>query len=220
MQGFLPRIAGLRVWTPAGSEFVKLLQEALGAKVRVEPRPAPVMPEEQCDVFPPDVAQAKHEHLARRRRNRLVMALAFIYLLGFAGWAGTLMWKEKKIDAGFAGIDRLKPQIEEVRTLQMRWHAMEPATDPDQYPAEIFNHIVSLLPPEGICLKEFRFELDKVVVSCEASTVAHAMKFQADLEGAEGLKRFNWPTQQPRILDDNRATFYAEGTLKPGGGGS
>ncbi|WP_172683451.1 hypothetical protein [Verrucomicrobium spinosum] len=89
--------------------------------------------------------------------------------------------------------------------------------DPDTYVPEIFHRVVSLLPPEGIRLKEFGLDREKLTVAGEASTVAHAKQFQADVTGSPGLRQFAWNFPQPTILDDNRASFRAEGLTGKGG---
>lgn len=211
--GFIAKPVGVRVWTDAGREFVQTLKEALGVRVRVEPRPSPRLPETSCDLLPPEIARAARDRRARARRARLTVSLALLYILGFGAWAGWLFWREKQLTEEEARLARLRPKVEEVRQLQSRWETLDSATNVDAYPVEIFQRVVSLLPEEGISFKEFHYELDKVIVSGEASSVAHAKKFQADLTGNEGLRHYTWNFPQPTILDDNRASFRAEGAL-------
>ena len=95
---------------------------------------------------------------------------------------------------------------------------MEPAIDPDLYPVELFHQVVSLLPAEGIRLKEFQIDADRLIVSGEATSVNHALMFRDNLKACEPLQRYTWSFPVPRIRDeDSRAEFRAEGILNGGG---
>ena len=104
-----------------------------------------------------------------------------------------------------------------VRREQARWQVFDAATNPDQYPVELFQRIASLLPPEGIRLKQFDIEPNKIMITGEASTVGHAKKFQSDVTGSPQLKQYTWNFPQPTILEDSRANFRAEGIISTGG---
>ena len=217
VQGFLTRPSGVRVWTTPEPDFVDAVKDALGVRARVEVRPPPVLPENSCGIFPPEMARAARGRAQRRRRAQIIAALATIYVLGFAAWAGWLFWRGQNLSGQSAELERHRPEIEAVRTMQTRWQVLGPATNVDSYPTELFHRVVSLLPDEGIQLKEFFLESDKLVVSGKASTIGHAKKFQADLTGDTGLHQYTWNFPQPTILEDNQASFRAEGTLTIGG---
>ncbi|MEI6536380.1 MAG: hypothetical protein WCN98_13620 [Verrucomicrobiaceae bacterium] len=212
-QGMMTKLAGMRMWTEVGTDFTNVLIGAVSAPVRPEPKPAPVLPEDACSIFPPVVERTRRSRAQARKRASLVFALAAAYIVFFAAWAGWLFWREQKLGAQLADMSRRHPALEEVSALQSRWKSLESATNVDGYPAEVFQRIVSLLPAEGIRLKEFNLDLNKLVVSGEASTVGHALKFKSDLTSNEGLRKYTWTFPQPNILEDNRANFRAEGTL-------
>lgn len=217
VQGFLARPTGVRVWTTPEADFPEALKEALGVRVRVEAKPAPALPQIPSGIYPPEMARAARNRDQRRRRAQLIFALAAVYVLGFAAWAGLLFWRSQKLSEQTAELDRRRPEIEAVRQMQTRWQVLEPATNVDSYPTELFHRVVSLLPDEGIQLKEFFMETDKIVVSGKASTVGHAKKFQADLINDAGLHQYTWIFPQPTNLEDGQASFRAEGTLNSGG---
>lgn len=217
VQGFLARPTGVRVWTAAEPGFADAIKDALGVRARLEARPALVLPENPCDIFPPEMARIARVRAQRRQRARLIAALAALYVLCFSAWAGWLFWRTQKLDAESAELARQRPEIEAVRQMQTRWRVLEPATNADAYPMELFHRVASLLPEEGIQLREFFLESDKLVVSGKASTISHAKKFQADLTNDTGLHQYTWNFPQPTILEDNQASFRAEGTLNTGG---
>ena len=103
-----------------------------------------------------------------------------------------------------------------MRAAQAHWLEMEAAINPDLYPMELFHQIVSLLPDEGIRLKEFQIEDGRLIVSGEATMVNHALGFKDRLAACEPLQRYAWTFPVPTIREDNRAEFRAEGTLNGG----
>lgn len=217
VQGFLTRPSGIRVWTTTEPDFADAMKDALGVRVRVETKPEPVLPMYPSGIFPPEMARAARDRTQRRRKTRLVLALAGIYVLGFASWAGWLFWRGEKLASQTAELERRRPQVEAVRQMQTRWQVLEPAFNADTFPTEVFHRLVSLLPNEGIQLSEFFMESDKLVIKGKASTTGHAKKFQADLTNDPGLHQYTWIFPEPTILEDNQASFRAEGTLSTGG---
>jgi hypothetical protein len=148
------------------------------------------------------------------RQMTLLAAAVLIYLCFFGTWWLSIEWREVGLEKALAQISTQQPEIEIVREAQANWAEMEPAIDPDLYPAEIFHQVVLLLPPEGIRLKEFQIDGGKLVVAGEATTVNHALGFKDKLAACAPLQRYTWNFPVPRIRDeDNRAEFRAVGTL-------
>jgi hypothetical protein len=218
VRGFLPKLKGCRVWTEADDGFTGTLKEALGVRVRQQPKPVPQLPRDPSGLLPPSVARQRMEQLQRARMVRIVGLVAAAYLAFFTAWAGWLWLRDHRVEKQISILATQDPEVQAVRESQLRWMALEPATDPNHYPVETFHQIVSLLPPEGIQLQKFTLTPDKLTVSGVASSANHALKFGADLENNESLKRYEWSRQPPNILDDNRASFIAEGILNGGGG--
>jgi hypothetical protein len=210
-------LKGVRVWTEASADFTKSLKTLLGVNVTLEAKPAPVLPSQPCELMPPGIALSWRTAGKQRQQMQLFFALAACYMLFFIAWSGWLEVRELRLQSVVAEQTKHAPEIAQIHEAQAQWQALESAVNPDNYPAEIFHRIVSLLPNEGIRLKELTIELQKLVVSGEASTVGHAMKFKADLTNNEGLKNYGWNFPMPTILEDNRASFRAEGSVNTGG---
>ncbi|MCE9518562.1 MAG: hypothetical protein K8R87_03195 [Verrucomicrobia bacterium] len=217
VQGFLTRPSGIRVWTKPEPGFADAVKDALGVRAWIEARPLPVLPEKPGGIFPPEMARAAQGRAKRRRTAQIITALVALYILSFAAWSGWLYWRGQNVTKQTAELEKRRPEIESVRQMQTRWQVLEPATNADSYPTELFHRVASLLPDEGIQLKEFFLESNKLVVSGKASTITHAKKFQADLTNDAGLHQYTWNFPQPTILEDNQASFRAEGTLGTGG---
>lgn len=216
VRGFLPKMKAFRVFTAADETFMGTLKEALGVRVRQQPKPVPQMPAEPSGLLPPQVARHRIDQLQRARMMRLIGLVLTAYFTFFAAWAGWLWLRDHRVERQIAALAIQEPALQSVRDAQLRWMALEQATDPNQTPVEIFHQIVSLLPPEGIQLQKFTLTADKLTVSGVASSTNHALKFTADLQENESLKRYTWSLPPANILEDNRASFVADGTLNGG----
>ncbi len=216
--GFLTSPQNIQIWTACGTDFAPQLACLFeDAEVVKAPRPAPRPPAVASRLLPAQVAQARQ---ARRRRHRQIgifTAAAMLYVLFFGAWWLRLQWRESRCSREEAVLASSQPEVERVRQAQERWLDLEAALDPDLYPVELFHQVVTLLPPEGIRLTEFQIEDDRLVLSGEATTVNHALGFKDRLAACEPLQRYVWNFPVPRILEDSRADFRAEGTLNEGG---
>ncbi|MDP1589235.1 MAG: hypothetical protein Q8M07_15910 [Prosthecobacter sp.] len=212
--GFIQPPEAVHVWTPCGTDFAPQLACLFeNASVIKAPRPDPRPPAEASGLLPASVAVMQQ---ARQRRLRQIMMLASataLYVFFFSAWWLRLQWRESQLNRAETSLAASQPEIDRVRDAQARWLEMETAIDPDLYPVELFHQIVSLLPEEGIRLKEFQIEDDRLILSGEATTVNHALGFKDRLAACEPLQRYAWNFPVPAIREDNRADFRAEGTL-------
>ncbi|WP_461784239.1 hypothetical protein [Prosthecobacter sp.] len=213
--GFMPQLEAVHVWTQCGADFVPQMACLFEhASIIQEPRPDPQPPAHSSNLLPVQVAVKKLAHQRKMRQMTLLAAAALIYLCFFGTWWLSIEWREVGLEKALAQISTQQPEIEIVREAQANWAEMEPAIDPDLYPAEIFHQVVLLLPPEGIRLKEFQIDGGKLVIAGEATTVNHALGFKDKLAACAPLQRYAWNFPVPRIRDeDNRAEFRAVGTL-------
>jgi len=217
--GIVALLEGGCVWLAGADQAATDLQKHLDIPVTATAKPAPRLPESPSELLPPVVAEARMENQRKRRRFILLGAAISLLALFFAGWTSLLGWKQHQIQQRAARVSIHQPALDNIRQAQMRWTASEEAISPDRYPVEVFHQLVSLLPPEGIRFKEFNMDLEKVVISGEATSLIHASKFQADIQANEALKRYTFSAPQPTVQADNRATFRIEGKLTYAGGG-
>jgi len=217
VSGMLPGLKGIRLWTEGNKDFLAGLKNYIGVKVKTEEKPAPRLPDEAGNILPPRIAEIRVERAQRARRTQLLAVAAAVYVGFFAAWAGWLFWRDHQVNQYVAELNSRQPAVEAVRDAQLRWSALEAATDPNYYPVEVFHQVAALLPNEGIRLKEFSLDLEKLTVSGEASSVNHALKFIADIKASPALQRFSMQFPQPTLMDDNRASFRGEGLVNEGG---
>lgn len=216
---FMEAPPAIHIWTACETDFVpQLACLFVEAEVCKEPRPDPRPPLESGGLLPQQVATQRHQQQARQGRMLLLAAAAMMYLCFFGAWWLRLQWRERRLHQAETELTLRQPEIDRVTQAQAHWLAMEGAINPDQYPVELFHQIISLLPEEGIRLKEFQMENGKIIVSGEATTVQHALGLKGRLAACTALQNYAWNFPVPSIREDNRAEFRTEGILNAGGG--
>lgn len=208
-------VAAVRVWAACEPDFAPQLACLFeDASVLKEKRPDPRLPAHGSGLLPAEVAQGRRQQRALRQKMTMVAIAALIYVCFFGAWWMRLQWRESKINTASAQVDAQQPEIETIREAQANWLEMEGAIDPDLYPLEIYHQIVSLLPPEGIRLKEFQIDQGKIVIAGEATSVNHALGFKDKLAACQPLQRYAWNFPVPSIREDNRADFRTTGVIQ------
>lgn len=207
-------ISTIHVWTACEPDFAPqlacLFEEASVVK---EKRPDPRLPAHGSALLPAPVALGRRLKIARKQRMLMLAAAALVYLCFFGAWWGRLQWRESSLNLANAAVTAQQPEIEIIREAQSNWLDMESAIDPNLYPLEVYHQVVSLLPPEGIRLKEFQIDSGKIVIAGEATSVNHALGFKDKLAASQALQRYDWNFPVPSIREDNRADFRTTGTI-------
>lgn len=216
--GFINEVPAIHVWTRGETDFAPqlacLFEDAAVIKAA---RPDPRLPAAASGLLPVQVAAMRQKQQVRLSQVLLLATAAMVYLCFFGAWWLRLQGRESHLNQAESELSVIQPQIDRVREAQAHWLEMEAAINPDLYPVELFHQIVSLLPDEGIRLKEFQLEDGRIIVSGEATTVNLALGFKDRLAACEPLQRYAWNFPVPAIREDNRAEFRAEGTFNGGG---
>ncbi len=219
IRGMLPKLKGVRVWCEVEVDFAAGLKNWHEPLIVIEePKPTPRLPAQASGIHPPELAEKRRLQKQSAHRLRLLLLGAAAYAAVFAMWAGSLAYRAERLSREEKTLSRLEPELAVVREAQLRWQLLEAATNPDQYPVEVFHRIASLLPEQGIRLEEFVFDTidaKKIIVRGQASSSGEAVKFVANIKNSETLKQYPWDAPVPTILPDNRASFRAEGALQP-----
>ena len=215
--GFISEVSTIHLWSQCETDFVPQLACLFeSAGVIKQPRPDPRLPHEASGLLPVQVAVRRRRQCRRKNQRLILAAAAMLYISLFGAWWLRLQWIASDLNHAEAVLAAEQPEIDLVREAQSNWLEMETSINPDLYPVELFHQVVSLLPEEGIRLKEFQIEDGRLIVSGEASTVNHALGFKGRLESCVPLQRYAWRFPVPTIREDNRADFRAEGTLTGG----
>ncbi len=213
-QEHVESVSTIRIWTACEMDLAPQLACLFeDASVIKERRPDPRTASAGSGLLPAPVALSRREQSARKQRMFMMAAAALVYVCFFGAWWVRLQWRESRLNLASAGVTAQQPEIDVIREAQASWLEMEPAIDANLYPLEIYHQIISLLPPEGIRLKEFQMDAAKIVISGEATSVNHALNFKDKLAACQPLQRYTWITPVPAIREDNRAEFRTTGTM-------
>lgn len=182
--------------------------------VRVEKFPAPVLPAEGGGCVPLPVRELQRAKEVRARRRKIALAAAAVYFLLVLALAANTLWLWWRSESLRASIAREAPDVEAVRSAMQRWDAIEPALYPPGYPLEILYQAARLLPKDGVRLTLFQMNLDRVVLTGEASTLQAAQRFQEDVRKNQELSAFDWTMENPRPLPTGSARFQIDGVRR------
>lgn len=211
-------IDSLTIWSdgaPVRASFRDEAQQILGLPVRVMPKPTPSVSHLEGWRYEPAEIAAERERQANVRRwMQLALVAALVYVLLIGAGVTDLMLARKTNAEMRLQVDRLEPAAAVVREAKERWEGVELALDVDRYPVELFFQVAQLFPDKGLRMTHFEIREDgQIVVRGEASSPPVAIGFKADLEGAPGLKDYEWNIPAPEI-DGDTATFVAFGAYR------
>jgi len=181
-----------------------------GFAVSTQKFPAPVWPTtEGCTPLPVQEVQRTKETSARRQKIALFAAAAyFLVVLALAANTLWLWWRAESLRSAIAAESG---EVESVRSAMQRWNAIEPALNPPGYPLEVLYQAARLLPKDGVRLTLFQMNLDRVVLTGEASTLQAAQRFQEDVRKNPELAGYDWTMENPQPLPTGSARFQIDG---------
>ena len=182
-----------------------------GITVEARSFPPPVRPSAGPGCVPLPVQNVQRTKAAGARRQKIALAAAagyFLLVLALAANTLWLWWQAESLRASIAG---QAGEVEAVRAAMQRWDALEPALNPPGYPLEVLYQTARLLPKDGVRLTLFSMNLDRVVVTGEASTLQAAQRFQEDVRKNPELAGYDWTMENPRPLPTGSARFQIDG---------
>lgn len=186
-------------------------RESGGIEAEVRPFPPPVRPVAAPGCVPLPVRDLQRAKEAGARRQKIALAAAGVYFLLVLALAANTLWLWWRAEALRAEIARESGAVEAVRAAMQRWDAIEPALNPPGYPLEVLYQTARLLPKDGVRLTLFQMNLDRVVVTGEASTLQAAQRFQEDVRKNPDLAAYDWTMENPRPLPTGSARFQIDG---------
>lgn len=182
-----------------------------GIEAEARPFPPPVRPAAALGCVPLPVRELQRSKEAGARRQKIALAAAGVYFLLVLALAANTLWLWWRAESLRAEIARESGDVEAVRAAMQRWDAIEPALNPPGYPLEVLYQAARLLPKDGVRLTLFQMNLDRVVVTGEASTLQAAQSFQEDVRQNPELAGYDWTMENPRPLPTGSARFQIDG---------
>ncbi len=186
-----------------------------GIAAEVRKFPPPVRPTGGPGCVPLPVRDVQRSMEAGARRQKIALAAAAVYFLLVLALAASTLWLWWKAESLRASIAKEAADVDAVRTAMQRWDSVGAALDPPGYPLEVLYQTARLLPKDGVRLTLFQMNLDRVVVTGEASTLQAAQRFQEDVRKNPELAGYDWTMENPRPLPTGSARFQISG-VRPG----
>lgn len=189
----------------------------LSAEFTAEP-PAPEPRPELGDTFlPVSVRQARSRRASARNRNAIVIAALAVYAV-----AGALIWLwsqsiRTQIENLEAQVEETRPEVAVIQQTEQRWRELEPAIDLRYYPLVQLNEITKAMPGSGVLIREYETRGRSIFVRGQARDVQMAFRLVEDLKNSEAFATYDWNMPQPKVEQNNAATFNIQGEPRNAG---
>lgn len=153
----------------------------------------------------------------KKKRTLLRYLLAGACLLALYAMAGTAVWAKKTgTEREIAALEKrlaiVEPDAIRIQRAAQRWSALEPAFDLDFFPVVQLSRITSAMPGSGVVLREYRTEGRDIRLQGQARDFQLAHRLLEDLDDMEEFAGYTWSMPNPRVEDNNTATFEIAGT--------
>ena len=192
--------------------------KALNIPARFHGAPTVSRRPRSCDRLIPAPVQA-----ARKRRRALQRNL-FLVCLGVVAYALVGLWawqKAKNTRAEIASLEQriaiLEPDVQRIQQSELRWEQLKPAFDLNYFPIVQLSRITGALPGSGVVVREFRTASRNIRIRGQARDVQLANRLVEDLNAMEEFAMYEWNMPNPKVEQNNTATFEIEGRSKDEG---
>jgi len=216
MQGVIPPLQQVMLWTEATPAELASLQDALKFPVRTAERPPPQLPSSPWKLVPLSVSQAEQSRDIRRWQMRGGGLALLAYLL-FVGWS---VYRFFSLNAQ---VDQLRhwqaehaPALAVVQDTQAAWQDLRPVVDEKSYPLELLLHCSQSIPADQLHLTLFEATEGHLLIKGEAKNVGAAFQFLDGLKRDPFFSAYTWDMGQPHLLPNDLAQLQIEGTRGSG----
>jgi hypothetical protein len=174
-------------------------------------------PDLQNSFLPALVRQARSRRSTGRQRLTIGLIAAAAYIA-----AGLLLWfyaqsTKKTIALLEQEVSETRPGVEEIVQSEGRWRELEPAFNLHYYPLVQLNEITRVLPPSGVLIREFETKGTAIFVRGQARDVQLAARLKEEIENNQAFGAYQWNMPNPKVDQNNTATFDIQGTPKNAG---
>lgn len=235
MQGLLDDgVKECIIW--CGSEEIEppeesrnLLAERLKKTVRVEAKPAPVLPAELSRLLPDDV---RAERVAKRKKQQGLIAIAALialYLGGIGFLAYQYFQEKEKLEIAQAKLANSSPEALAVRDFLAKWDELKPLVENEYWPVELFYNAYQQAPKQGLRVTraEMRNELQaldgasqvlkrNIIIQGNTDEPEQALQLDENLKKSDYFTGFEWNNPNPAQARNERWSFIYTG--EPVGG--
>ena len=232
-QGIISNLNGIVLWTEAVDQgAAEELGRTFGAKVRSEPRPKPTLPQESSSIVPVSVAMGKIRAARLRRVRNIILGCLVAYLAVPAFFGVRYYLAYQDLDALKRKVNTMQVQFGNVASTLRQEKVMAVVTQPDKYPIELLNQVLTPLYQPNSQVRLLSIEIDRKVPDVGTQTASIAIKGESSAPSTvpatlyatrigknPALREFTW---DPPKVESQKAgnegspvvPFQINGTLK------
>lgn len=196
---------------PISAEVLDSLQRSLtiptetladGIDVRAQLRPR---------MLPASVERAAKRKRAAKRNTAILVAGLVVYAV-IISW----LWIQarstrREIDSLERRVAIVEPDVQHIQMIEERWKQLSPAFDKSKFPVVQLSRITSALPVSGVVVREYRTTGQTIRIRGQARDVQLANRLLEDLKGMDFFSAYEWSMPNPKVEQNNTATFEIEG---------
>lgn len=165
-------------------------------------------------LLPSAVTLARRRHRNLRRNTVIGVAALIVYLVVGSWILTSARQTRERIESLEDQIAIVQPDVERIQLAEQRWRQLEPAFDLTYFPVVQLSRLTSALPGSGVVVREFRTSGRAIRVRGQARDVQLANRLLEDLQEMDAFDVYQWSMGNPRMENNNTATFEIEGRPK------
>jgi hypothetical protein len=225
-QGIITEIKGIVLWTDAVEPgAADELTRVFGARVRSEPRPKPTVPQEISTIEPVSVAMGKIRVARLRKIRNIALACLLGYLAVPGFFAVRYFLASRGVDDLRRKVSSMRVQYGNVESTLRQWDAMDAAINPEKFPIELVNHMISPLYKESPGVRITSVEINRnvsdegvqksdITIKGEATAQPQAILYGNKISRSQALKEYKWDTSKVESKKGEVVPFTFTGNFK------
>ena len=196
---------------PISSGVVETLRSRLTIPVEEAPDAVDPKAEARPRLTPTSVIRAAAKKRSGRR-TLVILAAGLVVYAVVAAW----VWVEaKSTEREIESLEKrtaiVEPDVQHIQMVEERWKQLAPAFDKNLFPVVQLSKITSALPASGVVIREYRTMGRTIRVRGQARDVQLANRLLEDLKGMDFFASYEWSMPNPKVEQNNTATFEIEG---------
>ena len=108
-------------------------------------------------------------------------------------------------------VENSRPLVADIRQAEDRWRTFQPAVDLHYFPLVQLNEITKAMPGSGVLIREYETRGRSIFVRGQAKDVQIAFQLMEDLKKNPAFSGYQWNMPQPKVEQNNTATFQIQG---------
>ncbi len=212
MQGMLPELKEVMLWTEISPPELLALQTALNLPIKHAPRPAPRDATSAWKLTPSTVDEARRTKEMQKWRTRGIILGGIVYLCVVAFLLGRIYLTSQKVEALKKWQADHVEAVSLVQSTEASWRDLRPVVDERNYPLELLLHTCDSMPADQMHLTLFEAGDGHVLIKGEAKNFGAASQFQEKVKHDDHLNGYTWDFGSPRLLPNDLTQLQIEGT--------